>query len=107
MLNKYQFSRDSKPVNHFKGYEVKYYGATNTKGARVKLTELRNGASKFISYDYALDSIAEMGINYLNSIGIKTYGFLTTSNGYVIITNEFDKTLSNKKVIRTSGYYKK
>ena len=104
MLNKYQFSRDSKPTNHFKGYEVKYYGATNCKGARVKITESRNGFRKFISYDYCKNNIAEMAIDYLESIGIKTYGFLSTETGYVIVTNEFDKTLSGKNVIRGKGF---
>ena len=46
-----------------------------------------------------------MAIDYLESIGIKTYGFLSTQEGYVIVTNDFDKTLSGKKVIRgIKGY---
>ena len=103
MLNKYQFSKNSEPTNHFKGYEVKL--GTNTKGERVKITESRNGFRKFISYDYEKDNIAEMAIDYLESIGIKTYGFLSTQEGYVIVTNDFDKTLSGKKVIRgIKGY---
>ena len=100
MLNKYQFSRNSKSTNHFKGYAVKYYGPTNHKGARIKITECRNNFSKFISYDHNLDSIAEMAINYLEKQGIKTYGFLTTENGYLIVTNDFETTLSGKNVIR-------
>ena len=49
--------------------KVKYLGATNTQGARVKLISERLKESKTISYNYSLNSITEMAKEYLEGQG--------------------------------------
>ena len=52
----------------FKNYHiltVKYLGATNTQGSRVKITSHRFEQSVTISYNYSLNSITDMAMEYL------------------------------------------
>lgn len=48
--------------------EVKYLGATNTKGSRVKLTSHRLNESITFSYDYSIGNINKQAEKYLKSI---------------------------------------
>jgi hypothetical protein len=72
--------------------EVKYLGATNTKGSRVKMYSPRFEKSKTISFDYSFNSIDEMAMEYLKKQGFDIIGQGQTKDGYAIITNTF-KTL--------------
>ena len=54
--------------------EVKYLGATNTQGSRVKITSKRFNQSKTIPYNHSFDSIADIAANFLKSKGFKIIG---------------------------------
>ena len=49
--------------------KVKYLGATNTRGSRVKLTSDRLKETKTINYNYSLNSVTEMAKEYLQGQG--------------------------------------
>lgn len=61
--------------------ELKYLGATNTRGSRVKLTSKRFNESKTIAYNYKLNHIEDMAVEYLESKGFDIIG---TAESYVI-----------------------
>ena len=83
----------------FKNYDVitvKYYGATNTKPSKVKLTSDRFNQSIFICFDYHYhyNNINEMAANHLNKRG----GYNITgqfSNGLILspINNIFKELI--------------
>lgn len=54
--------------------KVKYLGATNTMGSRVKLTSERFNQSKTIPFDYTLNNINDMAAKYLKKTGHKIAG---------------------------------
>ena len=76
-------------MTHLHGITVKYMSPTDTKGARVKLTSFRFNEVKFIPYDYALSSIAEMAKNYLESKGLEIVSFCLTESGFVLNSPTF------------------
>lgn len=69
--------------------EVKYLGATNTMGSRVKMFSPRFETSKTISFDYSFNSIDQMAVKYLKDNGFNIIGQGETKEGFVIITDTF------------------
>lgn len=47
--------------------KIKYLGATNTKGSRVKITSERFKQSIIIPYDYQYNSILDMASDHLKA----------------------------------------
>ena len=86
--------RNRKPykLNHLKGFKVKYLGATDTRGSRVKITDLRLNKSVTLPYNYSLSGMKEMAIDYLvKERNIKIDSFLCLSDDeYVIMTTDFE-----------------
>ena len=41
-------------TKNVKVYETTFYGATNSKGARIKVTDMKSGESVFMDYNYNL-----------------------------------------------------
>ena len=80
-------------MQNFHILKVKYIGATNTLGSRVKVTSERFGQSFTFGYRHEMNSIEEMAIAELHkrTITEKTYAFhiIGTSNGY-LITDTFE-----------------
>ena len=73
-------------------FEVKYFGATNNRGSRIKIIDSCNGNSVIISYDYRYNNALDGAIAFLvEKKGIKkddiSYGEL--KNSYIIILNDF------------------
>ena len=60
---------------------VKYLGATNMRGSRVKIISDRTKTSRTISFDHAQNSIEEMAMTELKKLGFNIVGF---SEGYVV-----------------------
>ena len=59
-------------MTHLKNYHIftiKYLGATNTKGSRVKITSERFKQSVIISYNYTFNSTTDMAQDYLKAKG--------------------------------------
>lgn len=85
--------------------EVKYLGATNKSGSRVKFTSLRFKDSETISYDYTYNSIDEMFEAWLkelnNDLGIVSKGYNEYNNTYVYGVTVFEpmKNIKNGGVL--------
>ena len=58
-------------MKNLRAFKIKALQATNTKNTRVSIKDMRNKTSKIISWDYEFNSMAEIAISYLKSIGIK------------------------------------
>lgn len=71
-------------------YKVKYYSPTNTKGSRIKLTNLNTLESTFYSYDYRFNNIIDMAKdiieNKLTYLKVKET-FNDKENYYLIANN--------------------
>jgi hypothetical protein len=76
-------------MKNYHAVMVKYLGATNTKGSRVKLTSDRFGQSVVINYDYNMSDIADMAVVWLADHGFDVIGHAETKNGYVIFSGTF------------------
>ena len=85
--------------------EVKYLGATNTKGSRVKITSLRFKDAVTISYDYEFNNISEMFESWLkglnNDLGIVSVGYNEYNNTYIYGVTVFEpiKNIKNGGVL--------
>ena len=78
-------------MNNKKLIEIKYLGATNTKGSRIKLTDILRKKSKIISFSYEFNNTLDNAINYFIKKGIKkediNHGELKDS--YILIFDDF------------------
>ena len=63
-------------LNHLRAFKVKYLGATNTRGERIKIIDLRHKKTIIISWDYHYDNIRDLVIDYLLSKNIKINSFI-------------------------------
>lgn len=66
---------------------VKYLGATNNQGARIKITSERFEQSIILSREYSTES-TEQAINYLNDKGFNIIGRGNGSNQTDILISE-------------------
>ena len=98
MKNNYKIKQGKTEVetNHFKAFKVKFLGATNYRGSRVKITDTRMGNSVTIPYNYKFNNIKEIAFDYLNSKGLEIDGFSWDEKGqfYNILTRDFWFTLN-------------
>ena len=83
------------PQIHFRGIKVKYYGATDTKGSRVKLYDTRHEESLFLSYNYQYCNIKDIAYDYLIKRGFELLGFTWDEKEgcYNILTTDFETPL--------------
>ena len=86
-------------LNHFRMFVVKYLGPTDTKGSRVKITDTRFYDSVTIAFDYTMDSVRDIAIQFLLNKKIKIEGFSCDDSKdlYHLFTLDFD---TNMKVRR-------
>ena len=85
--------------------EVKYLGATNTKGSRIKITSLRfPNDSLTTSFDYSANSINHPAIDLLNSFGFKItgYGYDEKKGVYILCSETFEPIRELKGAIKLS-----
>lgn len=98
MTTNYELKLSERKVetNHFKTFKVKFLGATNYRGSRVKITDTRLGNSVTIPYNYKFNNINEIAFDYLNSKGLEIEGFSWDEKGqfYNILTKDFWFTLN-------------
>ncbi len=86
--------KNSTAKNH-RLFHVKYIGATNTRGSRVKINDLRFQRSKTIPYNHEHNCIADMAEDYLESRGIKCdiIGEADSLKGYILGTTNFQEQI--------------
>lgn len=71
---------------------VKYYPATNHRGSRIKLSDLRRGDSIFIPYDDEKGRTQEQAEEYLKEIGITVdaIGLAYNDSDTILLTLNFN-----------------
>lgn len=77
-------------MNSKRIFKVSYIGATNTKGSRVKIADLRNNISKIIPFDYAITGIDNIAIAYLESKGIEIDSAAYTGDADYLLSDNFE-----------------
>ena len=80
-----------KRANNTTGLKVKYIGATDTKGSRIKFTQLNNNKSVIISYNHKFDvlGLAEEILNRIEPIKAFNVIIDNTQNNYYLINLDF------------------
>lgn len=71
-------------------FEITYKGPTNCSGARVMVKDLRFNKRRTIAYNYGIDTITEMAIQFLESKGIEIACKGENINSMLIGTENFD-----------------
>lgn len=74
----------NKPQNLI-AISVRFFGATNTKGARVKLTVSRFNKSKTIPYDHEQDSAEATAVAFFQSKNITPFARCCTASGSTLL----------------------
>ena len=77
--------------NNTTGLKVQYIGATDTKGSRIKFTQLNNNKSVTVSYNHKFDVLG-LTEEILNRIDlIKGFNVIVdnTQNNYYLINLDF------------------
>lgn len=69
--------------------EAIYQGASNFRGARVKIYSARFHKTRYTTYDYQKRDALEMVVDYLVNDGFKIIGHGEAKKGYYIITSTF------------------
>lgn len=85
--------------------EVKYLGATNTKGSRIKITSLRfPNDSITTSLNYRSNSIKDDAIELLNDFGFKIdgYGYDEKKGVFILCSIVFEPIKELKGAIKLS-----
>lgn len=81
-------------MENLRAFQVVYHGATNTRGSRVKIDDLRFNKSKTISYNYEFNDAGEIASNYLSAIGIDISYCMEAKKGYILATSNFTTQLN-------------
>lgn len=70
--------------------KVKYLGATNTRGSRVKIISDRFKSSVTLGYNYEFNSALDIALDYLTKLGFDVIGCNNDSDVGYIITSTFE-----------------
>jgi hypothetical protein len=86
-----------KEIPYFRAFKIKYFGATNTKGSRIKIIDIHRSEKqevfKFISWDYSKNNGWEIATEYLNKIGIKVLYRCASGKEDFLLTDSFETDL--------------
>jgi hypothetical protein len=74
---------------HYRGIKVKYLGATDFRGARIKLIDERFEQSKTINYSYLGGHTLDQAIEYLSDNGFNVIGYSEMKDEYVIFCDNW------------------
>ena len=79
-------------IKRYRAFSVKYMPATNFKGSRVRIIDLRFEEKVYIPYDHEYNSPWEIAVVYLlnlrNPIQIESLGMANTGD-HVLLTTDF------------------
>jgi len=86
-----------KGIVNFRIFEIRYLGATNTQGSRIKIVDKRFNKSKIVHRSYRHINGKYDAISYLNSIGIKIVGGGELNNDKdILFTDNFEIQINTK-----------
>lgn len=74
----------NKPQNLI-AISVRFLGATNTKGSRVKLTVSRFNTSKTIPFDYKHNNAEDTAVAFFHSNGVAPFARCCTASGSTLL----------------------
>ena len=77
-------------IQNLRGFAVRMLPATNTRGTRVKIKDLRFHKSKIIPYSYEFNSCKDEAEVYLRDLGINCLYCCEIERGYIILTDDFE-----------------
>lgn len=77
-------------TDYFHAIGVKYVGATNSKGAQIRITSKRFEQTKSIPYNYKFNSATEGAIDYLKNRGFNIIGIAEYGDSDIIISDTFE-----------------
>lgn len=90
--------REKNQLPNLRMFKVKYLGATNTRGSRVKITDCRFNKSVTIDYDHMYNSASDQAAAYIESFDIYLTG-ATSSDGVttdILLTDNFGLQIAVK-----------
>jgi hypothetical protein len=75
----------------YRAIHVEFYGATNTKGERIRIKDMRRGDTVWLPYNYEIGDIVNQAGLYLHArnIGLSAIVLHDTTNGYTLATPDF------------------
>ena len=75
----------------YRAIHVEMYPPTNTKGARLRIKDMRGGDTVWLPYNYEIGDIVEQAGLYLHTrkIGLSAMVLHDTTNGYTLATPDF------------------
>lgn len=76
-------------MNNLKSYEIKFLGATNTRGNRVKIIDILRNESKIIEWDYNFNNSLDIASNFFKDKNINIVACTELKNSYIILTDNF------------------
>tara|TARA_Y100000361_G_scaffold85662_1_gene76107 strand:+ start:186 stop:488 length:303 start_codon:yes stop_codon:yes gene_type:complete len=91
----YKINKESYFLNNLRGFKVKFMGATNYLGSRVKILDTRHNKSVVLSYDYSIGDIVKQSIKYLDDQGISINGMTHNekTKEYTLLSLDFSTSL--------------
>lgn len=96
----YKINKETYPLNNLRGFKVKYLGATDYRGTRVKITDTRHSLSVTLSYDYSIGDILKQAIKYLSDNEIKVEGMThdEKTKDYTLLSLDFKTCFFTKPI---------
>ena len=78
---------------HTQAIELKFLGATNTRGSRLKLKDMRFNTSVTLNYDYEVGNVITQATQYLESKGYIVVCYSSNHNDtYFIMCDSIDNS---------------
>jgi len=93
-------------MKHLHLIKVEYLGATETKGARVKITSTRHNKSKVIPFDYRFDNALGVAKDYLEldlKYTIEATCELSQDGLQGVLVKEFTELTPDKGIFDENG----
>ena len=83
-------------LDRLRAFHVEFYGPTNSKGARVRVKDMRNNKRIFLSYNYETGNILKQAANHLEAVGILPHAIILhdAMGGYTIGSQNFSTDLT-------------
>ena len=81
-------------IKNMRCFKIKYFGATNTQGTRMKIYDCRNKVTKWLCFSSMFDRPIDQVLEYLRTRGIKVCFKAEFDNRVdVLLTDNFEVSL--------------
>lgn len=77
-------------MKNYQVIKVQYFGPTNARGSRVKLTDYRFNTSKTIPYGYEFNNARDIAIDWLTREGHKVVGQAEAPDHYLLMLDSVE-----------------